>query len=105
MTFEKRLHTVPVGLPPHRTEIDPRLKLRSGLLMESRRAYTAGAMVVSVGVGLVRSVPAGICRIDRDPATPDVYTVRWIEGGIERSGQLLRDVMRVHLLGCIVQYA
>jgi hypothetical protein len=62
-------------------------------------------MVVSVGVGSATRVPAGACRIDRHSATPDVYTVRWIEAGTECSGQLPCDVMRAYLLGCIVQYA
>ncbi len=73
--------------------------------MESRRAYTAGSMVLITAPGTWRRVPAGACWIDRYSATDDVRTVRWSEKGIDYSAQLSGDDLRAHVLGCIIQYA
>ena len=73
--------------------------------MGSRLAYTAGGMVLVIGEGTRRRVPAGTCWIDRHSAAPDVCTVRWSEQGIDYASQLYGDDLRAYVLGCIVQYA
>jgi hypothetical protein len=73
--------------------------------MESRRAYTAGSMVLLTSSGTWRQVPAGACWIDRYSAAPDIRTVRWNEKGIDFSARLSGDDLRAFILGCILQYA
>ena len=73
--------------------------------MESRRAYTAGSIVLLADSGTWRRVPAGACWIDRYAAAPEVRTIRWSEKGIDYSAQLSDDDLRAYILGCIIQYA
>jgi len=73
--------------------------------MESRHAYTAGSMVVMVGHGTPKQVPAGACIIDRHTERTLACTIRWNESGVNCSGQVSADMLRFYLLGCVVQYA
>jgi hypothetical protein len=73
--------------------------------MESRRAYTAGGMVLLTDDGTRRRVPAGACSIDRQSGATGVRIVRWNELGTDYSAHLSRDDLRGYLLGCLVQYA
>ena len=73
--------------------------------MESRRAYTAGSVVLRTPSGEWRRVPAGACWIDRDPAAPDDRTVRWSEKRVEYGARLSGEDLRAYILGCIIQYS
>jgi hypothetical protein len=70
-----------------------------------RLAYTAGGIVLAAGDGTRRQIPAGVCRIERYSAAPDVCSVHWSERGIDYSAQLSAEDLRAYVLGCIVQYA
>jgi len=73
--------------------------------MGSRRAYTAGGVVLLTSDGTRRRIPAGACWIDRQASVPDVCTVRWCELGIDYSAALSGEDLRAYVLGCRVQYA
>jgi hypothetical protein len=73
--------------------------------MESRHAYTAGSMVVMVGNGTHKQVPAGACIIDRHSGHALACTIRWSELGVDCSGQMSAAMLRACLLGCVIQYA
>lgn len=73
--------------------------------MESRRAYTAGSIVLLSDSGAWRRVPAGACSIVRYSAAPEVHTIRWSEKGIDYSAQLSGDDLRACIRCCIIQYA
>jgi hypothetical protein len=62
-------------------------------------------MVLVIGPGTSRRVPAGVCWIDRYPAASRVRSVRWNEAGIDYSAQLSDDDLRAYVMGCIIQYA
>jgi hypothetical protein len=74
-------------------------------LMQSRRAFTSGGMVVVTANGALSRVPAGECRIGGRSTDRRGCTVRWSEGGVERTGSVAAEDLSSYLVGAIVQYA
>jgi hypothetical protein len=61
-------------------------------------------MVVMVGNGMRKQVPAGACIIDWHSERALACTIRWNELGVNCSGQISAEMLRAYLLGCVVQY-
>lgn len=74
-------------------------------LMRSRLAYTSGGMVVVTATGTRWRVPAGECRVGMRAMDQRVCTVRWNEGGVERTGSVSTEDLSAYLSGAIIQYA
>ena len=89
-------HAAPGMILPHRP---------TDSTVEQRLAYTAGCVVVVVGDGKQRRIPAGACWIGRAATGLAGSTVRWKELGIDWVGHMSSADLRSHLLGCIIQYA
>jgi hypothetical protein len=73
--------------------------------MERRAACTSGGVVVVTGDGVSRRVPAGACWIRQRTSPQNLPIVGWTEKGIEYYAELLDDVFRWYLGGCMLQYS
>ena len=72
--------------------------------MSTRRACTSGGVVVVLGGGTPRTIPAGLGWVGPRLLQRGLTTIAWSERGGEYSGRISERELVRYLGGCKLQY-